>query len=346
MKYLLSINEFNNIDKNILLSDKINNSFTIAYEFELESDDKKLKQSDTESEVLDKFRAHLIDIFKNIEIIDNLLEFVNFDDFDSSIDSLVAQGNTQLEINIAYEIIDLIEKYEDDKEEIVSLDYAKNMVKEYLPNFHKKYSKILKFEFDLSLSAGIEFSPKKYLNSLTEGINMIDSFFDDFKKQNYWKMKNTTSIHINLGFKQDVKWNIIKGLVMLGEIKKDEIPFVYRGIESRVNTNFTKSLLKMLYDIDDIYDMSSITSMEEQLLKNIDISVEEFGSKTFAVNINNIKEHDYIEFRHVGGDVDKEILIDKTMYFAYIAYMMTTEHNDKKYHNKLYKFVEKLNEMK
>lgn len=353
MKYLQSILEFNNKDRRLLLSSGINDLFTVAFEFELETDDKKFITKTVNEKVSKIFFETLTKNLKEngIELTDKEILFlatlVDFEDIDETIDMLENETEDIDQI-IIDEMIYLLYMYEEsfleESSEEPNLDYGISMVKKHLPNFYKKYSKELKFVFDGSLDRGIEFSPKKYLFSLNSAIEMINDFFDDFNKQDYWKMKKTTSIHINLGFTKEVKWNIVKGLIMIGETKKDDIPFVFKNIEDRINTNFTKSILqdsreKLLKYLDKHPEIHTVKEYEKIINKYLEKSLKEFGSKTFAVNIDKIKNHNYVEFRHVGGNVDKELVIDKLMYFAYIAYLMTTDYKDADYHKKLYKYV-------
>jgi hypothetical protein len=50
--------------------------------------------------------------------------------------------------------------------------------------------------------------------------------------------------------------------------------------------------------------------------KLISLLVEE-GYKNFGINLLNINKN-YIEFRYPGGNIGREVLIDKLMYFSYI----------------------------
>jgi len=350
MKYLQNILEFSNKDKQLLLSSGINEMFTVAFEFELETDDKKLvtKTGVEESSKLFFDKLHSILKKDGIKCSDKTMQYlvslVDFTDIDDTFDMLDDEENVNpLIIDTMYR---LINKYEDkfNVEDKTNLEYGIEMVEKNLPNFYSKYNKDLKFVFDGTLERGIEFSPKSYLFSLNKAIEMINDFFSDFNKQDYWKMKKTTSIHINLGFTEPVEWNITKGLIMIGETKKDDVPFVFKDIEYRVDTSFTQSLLKdarknVLRYLKMHPDINTIKGYEDVIQKYVFKSVKDWGIKTFAVNIERIKNDNYVEFRHVGGEVTKEIVIDKLMYFSYIAYLMTTDYKEKDYHKKLYKFV-------
>ena len=54
-------------------------------------------------------------------------------------------------------------------------------------------------------------------------------------------------------------------------------------------------------------------------------------------------EHNYVEFRYVGGEIDKNTLIEKLKYFCFVVYAMTNDNYKKnEYLKKLYKFVDNL----
>ena len=371
MKYIsqFKLFEFNRKDKQLLLSSGINDMFTVAFEFELESRDDQLTLADSDDQILLQISLDLVDeldeegIEYTQEFLDHLRELTDLSDVDDTIEILtkLSKKSTENENYIITLYIEALEETEEWNDEVAverrkkqeksrMLKYGEIKVKEHLPKFYKKYKKDLKFEFDQSLNQGIEFSPKTYVVSLDKALEMINDFYNDFDKQDYWLMNTNTSIHINIGFTRPVKWNIIKGLIMVNELRKDEVPYAFKGIKDRINTSFTQSLLDYLkiegvvkkLEKAGVLNFPSIEFVEKQLLKQLDIVIETFGIKTFALNINHIRNHNYVEYRHVGGEVDKELVIDKIMYFAYVSYMMTTDYKDKEYHKKLYKFIDNL----
>lgn len=351
MKYLKSILEFNRKDKALILSSGINELFTVAFEFELETDDTELVTRGSADSAMRMFYKELEKALKEAGIkydtptIDFLITLIDLTDIEDTFDNLEneTEGIDENILDTIYYLLDEHEKFVSGDNEETNLEYGIEMVEKHLPNFYKKYVDELKFNFDGSLERGIEFSPKKYIFSLTKSVEMINDFYNDFEKQDYWKMKNTTSIHINLGFTKSVEWNITKGLIMLGEIKKDEVPFVYKGMEYRANTNFTKSLLKEIKPIImkglKKAKLKTVKDFENFIEKHLGKILKTFGAKTFSVNIERIKNNQYVEFRHVGGKINKELVIDKLMYFAYITYLMTTDYKDNDYHKKLYKYI-------
>ncbi|NPV13209.1 MAG: hypothetical protein HPY57_15690 [Ignavibacteria bacterium] len=351
MKYLKSILEFNRKDRNLLLSSGINELFTVAFEFELECDDPKYITKDELSTYMKDIKKRLIDDSKkngvyDENVINYLIELIDLTDLEYTFNMLEKPSVVR---NINKELLSILFKLLDDYEDIeieesdTNLDYGIEMIAKHLPNFYKKWKDELKFNFDQTLNRGIEFSPKKYVISLDTAIQMINDFYDDFEKQNYWYQDDTTSIHINLGFTRPVKWNITKGLIMLGEIDKRSVPFVYQGIESRIETNYTRSLLK---DIDKLLKkkiqksgIRDLKVIEKEIEKMIGNSIKKFGAKAFSVNIERIKNDNYVEFRHIGGKVDRKLVIDKLMYLSYISYLMTTNYKQQDYYKKLYKYI-------
>ena len=73
--------------------------------------------------------------------------------------------------------------------------------------------------------------------------------------------------------------------------------------------------------------------------------LKEQGYKHFALNLVHLSDLHYVEFRHVGGDVKKDLLIEKLIFFAYISLLMTdVNYKRKQYQKKLYKFVDDINQ--
>jgi len=198
----------------------------------------------------------------------------------------------------------------------------------------------LKFEFDVTLKRGVEFSPKKYVIGLNRGIDMIEDFYNDFGNQDYWYMSNNTSIHINIGLSKEVdRWNYVKGLIMM--VEGNEHPFVYKDIEYRQFTAYCQTLLDKVKrgEFPEFSSENFVEDAEAYLEDELKFVTKEFGSKTFGMNLKRIIEDGYVEFRFVGGDVGKDLVIDKLFYFCYIVYLMVSDYKDLDYHKKLYKYV-------
>ena len=227
------------------------------------------------------------------------------------------------------------------KKEKIYVKYLTTKLKEYLPNMWKKYQKNLTSVIDVTLDKGIEVKQKTYIKGLDNAITFLNIFFEDLDNQNYWKFTEKTGLHINIGLdKKNVKWNTIKGIFLLKDMKKENTPFVYKDMIWRMNTAFTDSIFNKLEVDKSKIDLHDIKGTEAYLTRQINKIIKEFGSKHFAFNITKLKVQKYIEFRYVGGVVNKELLINKMLYFCYIIYLMTTPgYKRKEYLKSLYKFV-------
>lgn len=259
--------------------------------------------------------------------------------------------------------------------ETQNMDYLKDRVKENLPNFWKKYNRTFKYELegDPEKQRIIEFSPKKYVEGLDNGIQQLNDFFDDFEKQYYWYFNNRTALHLNVGMK-NMKLNPIKGLMILSDYNRDKkIPFVFKGIEHRLENIHVGSMIDKLRDLLsnklkkekgdqrqwkklkkypfylqknlDKLDLHNIKQTEDflnELMLNVNL---DFWVKEFGLNITQYKNN-YVEFRFVGGDIKRDLIIEKLQYFAYIVYAMADpEYKRESYTKRLYKFVEELKDL-
>ncbi len=75
---------------------------------------------------------------------------------------------------------------------------------------------------------------------------------------------------------------------------------------------------------------------------NSDFYIKEFGVKLVELE----SAPGYVEFRYVGGNVGREIFLDKILYFCYIIYLMTNyDYKKEKYFNRLYKFIDEIKEI-
>lgn len=236
-----------------------------------------------------------------------------------------------------------------------SLTYLSKKVEEFLPNFYDKWSEKMKFEIDSSLDRGIEFSPLTYLNSISESINMINDFYDDFEKQNYWKFTEKTGLHINIGFNGVKDWNVLKGVLFLSDdisTSKNKIPYVFKGIERRISSKYAGSFKRLVFgkvsDEKDTFKVNkgNLSEVEryfnEYLFKLLDTDGYDSPTyfKLYGFNITNLKKYNYIEFRYPGGNISREVLIDKLFYFSYLCALMTKpEYKKEQYYKRLYKFL-------
>jgi len=364
MKWLKQFESFNNISElkryklNLFKSEKISNKFTYSIEIEVETLDKTETYNDYTDEylihILNKIKKSVIkellrlDSFnytKKIEkFIDKILDEVKEeqDDYEFVFDEILNSKNYE-EDNIL--IIDLI------RPQVLTYFFSDNFeflefkIKENLPNFYKKYKDYIKLELDNTLERGIEISNITYYDSINELIEMIENFYQDFEKQNYWLFTNNTGIHINIGLKDKTIFNYIKGLLFLNDTVEE--PFVFRNIEWRKNSKFCGSILKELSKNKELLEecfskIGNIKEVETLLNSELASIIKKEGYKNFGVNFIPVKRFNYIEFRYTGGNIKKETLIDKLLYFTYIIHLMTNnEFNKKEYYKKLYKFLER-----
>lgn len=110
----------------------------------------------------------------------------------------------------------------DDEDSLAST--YEDTVSKYLPNFYRRFGRELKFESDGSLDneTGLEFSLNTYLDGLSEAIEFLDLFFEDYDSQNFLFMSKRTGMHINIGHKsvgdgEENEFNLIKGFLFLSE---------------------------------------------------------------------------------------------------------------------------------
>ena len=252
-----------------------------------------------------------------------------------------------------------------------------NLEKE-MPNFFKKYSDTFKFELegDMDKKRILEFSSKSYLDSLDKCFEQLDDFYEEFINQKKWKMDNKrTALHVNIGVNdRNIKWNPLKGLVIMGDANRDQkTPFVFTDIMWRSTNRFTQSLLdgirrNLTGEIDQDYktrnreqlwnlgfrhkdrlathkkyflenieklDVHNIQEVEDFLNPYLIRANKDFYIKEFGIKITEL-DHvpGYVEFRYVGGIVGKELFKEKILYFCYIVYLMTNNEYKEKEYHK------------
>lgn len=302
------------------------------------------------------------------DIMSQVLEYYYEDEDEDVYDDIL--DSEQYETNTEKFIIDTIAsnvmKFFDSQ----NMEYLINQVKKNMPLFYKKYNKSFKYELegDNEKQRILEFSPKTYIPGLEKAVQQVNDFFDEFENQPYWYFNQRTSVHFNVGIK-DGKLNPLKGLMLLSDFNRDKkVPFVFKGIENRLPNIHVGSMVDKLKELlggtldkklhkqkrelkklskykgylqqnVDKLDLNNLPELEsflnEILLKaNIDFWVKEFG-----LNITQY-QNNYVEFRFVGDDVKREVVLEKLYYFAYITYAMSSEYKHKEYTKALYKFVE------
>ena len=225
-----------------------------------------------------------------------------------------------------------------------NFNYLVNKFKNSFPIFYKKWSKELKFELDNTLDRGIEFSNLSYFSGINNLISLINDFYEEYEKNKKWKFKDTTGIHINIGSKNKSEINPIKGILFLDDSGED--PFVFKNMNWRRNNKYCGSLKLFLKEDTSIIkkskkllDSGNVKECERVLNDKIKSILINEGYKNFGLNLLNLDKN-YVEFRYPGGEVSKDVLIDKLLYFTYVYFMMIDPEYDKKeYQKKLYKFL-------
>ena len=372
-KYQDFLYEFNRKDIAILKSSDMAKYFTIAYEFELETEDVIGLEKDMEfdEEVLDIVLKDTInemglkgkDFKKARDFVEGVNMFIEDDMSDSDL-----EGDDIEKIILKYcdpsiypdedfngvktkDILDFMKKMFVSFYKKENLDYLIKKVKLHLPKFYKKWNSQLDYLLDVTLERGIEFKPKTYLVGLDTSIEILNDFFEEYKKQDYWIFNERTGLHINIGVNdKNAVWNPLKGLVILNDMSEREVPFTFKDMTWRMNNAYTRSLkgriidlfknpeVKKRFDLD-IHDIAKV---EKELNPYLVKAIKDYSVKSIGFNLIHLKKFHYVEFRYVGGVIDKDLVIDKTLYFCYIVYLMTTDYKQQDYHKKLYKFLEEL----
>ena len=302
--------------------------------------------------------------------IDNLLSKVDPDDDEKTDKRLNKEYKEEVDDYIASLVIKNLDLFVFNQ----NMGWLIDTFAKHMPNFHKKYGDTFKYELegDVDKKRILEFSSKTYLKGLDECFTQLDDFYEEFEKQKVWKMDSKrTALHINIGVAdKNVRWNPLKGLVLMGDMNRDKkTPFVFTDIMWRVTNRFTQSLLdgikrNLTGEIKNDYKTKKkaelwnlhfrhkerLATHKDYLLQNIDKldvhnveEVENFlnpylirANKDFYIKEFGIKlvelDYDpgYVEFRYVGGEVGKELFKDKILYFCYIVYLMTNDEYKKK----------------
>jgi len=366
MKYIfnfISFNEEINPKDIFFIQSNFDKYFTIAYEFEIETDDSENYQHDfdeIDDDVLD-------DTFKDVKkelnltrrsdtnflknLLDSILELVDIGEldeksFNSIFDLLNPIDDIQIKISEHTKSILLSQITSND------FNYLSEMVSQHLKPFLDKWSDDIDLIVDVTLDRGIEIKPKTYVVGISKGMEMIEDFYSALDSQSYWKFAPTTGLHINIGTTENVEWNPLKGLLIMDDFSfnKERVPLVFKDMTWRQNNKFCGSLLESIYKMD--FKKRSILKNKFNIddIKKTEIDINSFltnkvkvdGLKNFGFNITRI-EQNYVEFRYAGGDISKETLSDKLKYFSFLVYCMTNvEYKRKEYLKKLYKFIDSL----
>lgn len=351
---MMNLTDYNKKDIDALRD--LDNQFTIAIEFELETDDTYNPEIEDESVLIDQIKSTVLnqlmdDRYVNPSFIKDIIDQIELDDEDFTYGELLNPIYYKPNKKKYIELIRSVSmEYSTE-----NLSYLSMKVREFLPNFYDKWSDLMKFEIDSSLNRGVEFSPIKYLTSLSETLDLIEDFYSDFDKQDYWRFTDKTGLHINIGFKERKDWNVLKGVLFLSDDTsktKSKVPYVFKGMESRIKSKYAGSFKRLVFgkiqDDKDTFtvDKTNLSDVEDffnnYLLSILDVDSPESPTyfKLYGLNITKLRKDNFIEFRYPGGPINKEILIDKLFYFCYLCVLMTdTEYRKRQYYKRLYNFL-------
>jgi len=202
LNYNKFLNEYNRKTLNLLTINEISNSFTIAFEIEMECDDENISATVHEEDLIKELKSKLISLLKNEKIdyaeklffIEELCYACQFDYEDKTLDSVLNYDKYKddMEAIIVYHasIIysDIMERMDDDpnmpKDE-TKLEYFTEKIKEHLPKLYEKYNDTLNYVLDATLDKGIEINQLTYIDGINNSILFLNDFFDEFEKQSY-----------------------------------------------------------------------------------------------------------------------------------------------------------------
>lgn len=232
---------------------------------------------------------------------------------------------------------------------------------EAFPNFMAEYEDKLKFEKDLSLDNGVEFSMDSppYMTGLDEAFKFLELFFEDYNNQNIFRFDTNTGLHTNIGYLDEDgdevrKYNLIKALLFLNN------DFAFKGFEKRKGTRWAGDLKAMFKrDIEDqlgspskgysfnewkdtifkLYKQNKFDKLEDRL-SSLVTRFAPTNPKEIGFNIHYIGKRGYVEFRYPGGDQPTlEKMKNTTLYYAHLIKLAV----DKNYKRK--EFLKKLVKM-
>lgn len=364
MKHLVKFSIFEEINPRDIsfVSSEFDNFFTISFEFEIETVDNsniKINFEDFDENMIEDIQTmvfHDLEIRRRNEkklvkdrlyiLLDHIEhDYISNELFDEifSTDDIKVARDQEIIMYVKSMVMSFI--FQED------LQYLKKQAKRYLPNFTRKWSRKLEYVGDATLDRGIEIKPKKYVKSISEAIELLNDFYDDLNSQTYWKFTEKTGLHINIGTKEQVQYNPIKGLLLLNDFSpRENTPLVFKDMTWRMNNKFCGSLIpsinslpeKEKLDLKNSIDLKNVSSTENILNDFLTSKIKEWGFKNYGFNISKIQDK-YVEFRYAGGEISKEVMIEKVKYFCFLVYCMTNkEYKRKEYLGKLYKFIENL----
>jgi hypothetical protein len=234
-------------------------------------------------------------------------------------------------------------------------DYM-DLLREHLPNFMARYEDVLKFEDDMSLENGIEFSmdDPPYLTGLNAAIEFLKIFFDDFNNQTNWVMSDRTGLHTNVGYlpvDQHEDRDLFKGMLFLND------DMAKRGFEKRKNSRWAMDIKRDALDMvskgfgdakvhigEIVKDENRMQQLKRRLSDSVESSVMGKYTKSLGMNITHLERYDYVEFRYPGQDEPTYAnMVNATLYYAHLMKAISDEdYKKKEYITKLVGFFNNL----
>lgn len=317
--------------------------------------------------------------------IDFLLKKVDVDDEDITDKRLNRAWETDTDDYIASLVINSVDMFVYKQNLGFLIDNLKKYLPNFYKNYSDTFKYEIESDVDkqriLEFSSK---SYIKGLNSCFKQINDFYDEFEkqDFWIMNE---RTALHVNIGVK-DQDIKWNPIKGLLLMSDMNRNKkTPFVFTNIMWRLTNRFTQSLLDaikrnltgeieqdyktkdktvrhnlefrhkdrlathknyILQNLDKL-DIHDIKKTENFLNKFLIMASKDFYIKEFGVKLLELENKPgYVEFRYVGGDVNRKLFLEKILYFCYIVYLMTNEdYKKEQYHKRLYKYIEYLKEL-
>ena len=171
----------------------------------LKDNEKKMKQENSKASKEDLVELHKKYVTWSYvnDLIDYVLDMIDVFDDDEDYIKKINKYQRGFKDEMSNYIINTLDKNVIKFVFEQNMQNLRNMMKEYLPKFTKKWGKTFKYELeaDADKQRILEFSSKTYLKGLNECFEQLNDFYDEFEKQEFWKMNERTALHVNIGVK-------------------------------------------------------------------------------------------------------------------------------------------------
>lgn len=190
----------------------------------------------------------------------------------------------------------------------------KEITEEYLPNFYRKWERVLTFEEDSSISKGFEMNIKTYLEGYDQAIEYLTDFFEDFENQDNLNFSSNTGLHTNIGFRNENinTWHLAKGLLFLNH------DFATKGFDTRKDSYYAENVKEQFKNFAKDKIKEEVTLDFDAAERLVEEFLKKFRIKYWGMNISHDR---WIEFRYPGHEVSLESLRNALKYYMYITYL-------------------------